>query len=364
MKASFLSFTGLLLALILFSGSIGLAQQTKTPPKVKNVILMIGDGMGLAQVHGTQLMSDHKLNILTIQNMGMMTTNSSDNEVTDSGAGGTAIATGYKTRNGMIGMKPDSTAVPSMLDLLAAKGMATGVVVSCAVTHATPASFIAKEVSRNNYEAIAADYLDSPVNVVIGGGIKHFDKRKDGKKLTQEMIEKGFSYYNEIPAKVTQGLKNVLILTDSVHPAKMQEGRGNMLPDGVAYALQILDQSPEGFFLMVEGSQIDWAGHANDSAYLLAEMHDFDRAVGEALKFAASSPETLVIVTADHETGGLTFPHAAIKGKSRFSFSTGDHTGVMVPVYASGSGATSFMGQYDNTDLIQKIMALKGLNFD
>ena len=325
---------------------------------------MIGDGMGLAQVHGTQLMSDYKLNILTLQHMGLMTTNSSNNEVTDSGAGGTAIATGYKTRNGMIGMKPDSTAVPSMLDLLAAQGMATGLVVSCAVTHATPASFVAKDVSRNNYEAIAADYLDSPVNVIVGGGIKHFDKRKDGKKLTQLMIEKGYTYYNEIPATVNPALKNVLILTDSVHPKKMQEGRGNLLPDGVAYALQILEKSPEGFFLMVEGSQIDWAGHANDSAYLLAEMRDFDRAVGEALKFAASSPETLVIVTADHETGGLTFPHAAIKGESRFSFSTGDHTGVMVPVYASGAGAVAFVGQYDNTDLIRKIMTLYGLKFD
>ncbi len=324
---------------------------------------MIGDGMGLAQVHALKMVSNQPVHILQTQHIGLMSTHSFDNEVTDSGAGGTAIATGYKTRNGMIGMKPDSTEIPSMLDIFGKYGMSTGIVVSCAVTHATPASFVAKEVSRNHYEAIAQDFLFSPVDVVIGGGIKHFNKRKDARNLTDEMVAKGFTYMNELPDGLSADWKKLLILTDSVHPEKIQEGRGDLLPSGTLLALNQLSKNPNGFFLMVEGSQIDWAGHANDSSYLIAEMKDFDQTVGVVLEFLQQHPETLVIVTADHETGGLTFPHGAIKGSQRFAYSTGDHTGIMVPVYAFGAGAEAFVGQYDNTDLIRKIMQLKGLDF-
>jgi alkaline phosphatase len=346
--------------LVIASSQVNAQSFKKDAGKPKNVILLIGDGMGLAQVHAAKLTSSTPLNILTSTHMGMMSTHSANNEVTDSGAGGTAIATGFKTNNGMIGMTPDSVEVPSMLDIFASKGSSTGVVVSCAVTHATPASFIAKDASRNHYEDIALDYLNSPVDVVIGGGLKHFNKRKDGRTLTKELELKGFTYYNELPSNSTKGASKLLILTDSVHPVKMQEGRGKLLPNGTQLALETLGKNTKGFFLMVEGSQIDWAGHANDSSYLIAEMRDFDETVGVVLDFLKQNPETLVIVTADHETGGLTFPQGAIKGTYRFAYSSGDHTGIMVPVYAYGAGAGSFTGQYDNTDLIKKIMEVTG----
>ena len=351
------------LSIMLVSFVVNAQPKQKNEGKPKNVILLIGDGMGLAQVYGAKLTSETPLNILKSTHVGMMTTHSSNDAVTDSGAGGTAIATGFKTKNGMIGMTPDSVEVPSMLDIFASKGLSTGVVVSCAVTHATPASFIAKDVSRNHYEAIALDYLNSPVDVVIGGGLKHFNKRKDGRSLTKEMESKGFIFYDKLSASIKKGSSKLLILTDSVHPVKMLEGRGKLLPDGTQIALETLGKHPKGFFLMVEGSQIDWAGHANDSAYLISEMRDFDETVGVALNFLKENPETLVIVTADHETGGLTFPHGAIKGTYRFDFSTGDHTGIMVPVYAFGVGAEVFTGQYDNTDLIRKIMEVTGYKF-
>lgn len=346
------------LSMILISACHRPADAKPQAGRPKNVILFIGDGMGLAQVQAAQLASDEPLNLLKANSIGFATTRSADHDVTDSGAGGTAIATGFKTRNGMIGMKPDSTEVPGMVELFAQKGYSTGVVVSCALTHATPASFLAHAVNRNLYEEIAADILQSPVDVLIGGGLKNFTARKDGRTLTKEMEDKGFTFLNHIPEKLMPDWKKLLIVTDSGHPEKVQNGRGDHLPKGVELALKQLSKNPKGFFLMVEGSQIDWACHANDSSYLIAEMMDFDQAIGRALHFQEKNPETLIVVTADHETGGLTFPKGAIKGSYRCEFSTGDHTGVAVPVYAFGPGAELFTGFYDNTDLIKKIMEL------
>lgn len=326
----------------------------------KNVILLIGDGMGHTQVQAAMLTSEKPLAMLRATHAGVITTHSYSDLITDSGAGGTAIATGKKTRNGMIGMTPDSLEVSSMLDVFAQNGRSTGVVVSCAVTHATPASFIAKEVSRNSYENIAADFLNSDVQVVIGGGIKHFDVRKDGQKLTDIFVERGFSYFNELPESGA-AFEKLMVLTDSVHPESILNGRGDLLPRGTAIALEALSKNEQGFFLMVEGSQIDWAGHANDSAYLVTEMFDFDEAVKTAFDFADQHPETLVIVTADHETGGLTLIREAKGTPLKLHFSSGDHSAVMVPVFAYGAGDEKFGGAYDNTDLITKILELTGL---
>lgn len=325
----------------------------------KNIILLIGDGMGHTQVQAAMLATEKPLSMLRATHAGVMTTHSYDDLITDSGAGGTAIATGKKTRNGMIGMSPDSLEIPSMLDVFAQNGRATGVVVSCAVTHATPASFIAKEASRNSYENIAADFLNSGVQVVIGGGIKHFDVRKDGQQLTDIFIQRGFSYFNELPESGS-AYEKLLVLTDSVHPQSILNGRGDLLPKGTKLALETLSKSEQGFFLMVEGSQIDWAGHANDSAYLVTEMFDFDAAVKIAFDFADQHPETLVIVTADHETGGLTLIKESKEMPIKLHFSSNDHSAVMVPVFAYGAGAEKFAGAYDNTNLITKILELAG----
>lgn len=350
----------LLTLLFFLSSSCSPYHQAPVDEKPINIIFMIGDGMGYAQVQAATLTSDEPLKMLKAQYTGSITTHSSDNLVTDSGAGGTALATGKKTNNGMIGMTPDSLPVPSMLEIFAEQGKSTGIVVSCGVTHATPASFIAKNVSRSNYEAIAADFLKSPVDVVIGGGIKHFNQRKDGRTLTAEMEEKGFTYLNKLP-KSASAYQKLLILTDSVHPSSMLEGRGNLLPDGTKLALESLSKNEKGFFLMVEASQIDWAGHANDSAFLVSEVFDFDNAVNEAIKFADSNPGTLVIITADHETGGLTLLKGADKNSVKFSFSSDDHSGIMVPVYAYGTGAQQFVGSYDNTELFNRVLKVAGL---
>jgi alkaline phosphatase len=261
-------------------------------------------------------------------------------------------------------MKADSTAVPSMLELFSDEGKQTAMVVSCGITHATPASFVAKDISRNNYEAIAKDFAESEnLNYFIGGARKHFVDREDNLNLLDEMMAKGWQFFEELEtAQFNTSEKAALFIADE-HPVAVKDGRSDFLAKGTAKLLETMSQQAEnGFFMMVEGSQIDWAGHANDSAYLVTEMIDFDNAVKAALEFAQKDGETLVVVTADHETGGLTIINGVEKdySKVRFNFSTGNHSSVTVPVFAYGPGAEHFTGMYDNTDIIEKIMKASG----
>jgi alkaline phosphatase len=333
-------------------------EKTDQPIDVpKNIILFIGDGMGFAQVQAAIAASDRALNFGRFPVTGMIQTKSSDNVITDSGAGGTALATGKKTNNGMIGMGPDSLEVKSMLNIFSSLGKATGVVTTCALTHATPAAFLAHDISRRNTQAIAADIADSPVDVLIGGGMADFAVREDGRNLPEEMKVKGWEVMTCL-MEAEQKTPRFVVFTSDEHPVAANKGREDELQRSVAIAINALKNDPDGFFLMVEGSQIDWAGHNNDSAYLLAEMLDFDRTLGVALDFAAADGNTLIVVTADHETGGLTLPHDPkdIKNQTRLAFSTGDHTASMVPVFAFGPSSSHFTGIYDNTEIFRRIL--------
>lgn len=328
----------------------------------KNVILMIGDGMGVSQVYSGLTANHGDLNLIRMKNIGFHMTYSYDNYTTDSAAGGTAIATGIKTRNGMIGMNPDSLEVKSILEIAENHGLYTGLVSTSAITHATPASFIAHEVNRNMYEAIASDFLDTEIDVIIGGGKSHFCERQDGRDLLVEFRNKGYSVYNDLSETVNHKSGPMAVFTADVHNPRLSEGRGKMLPDATVKAIEVLDQNPEGFFLMIEGSQIDWGGHNNDLDYIVEEVLDFDQAIKEALDFAEKDGETLVIVTADHECGGLALNNGdIISGTIDACFTTKGHTGVMVPVFAAGPGAEEFIGIYQNTDFFDKILNIYGL---
>ncbi len=337
-------------------------QHIDKPAEVRNVIFLIGDGMGLPQAHALMLATGQRPVMFDAPVIGLISTDSYTHKITDSGAGGTALSTGFKTRNGMIGMRPDSTAVPSLLEVFAYAGRRTGVAVTCDVTHATPANFVAKNISRKNEQEIAADFARSPIDVVIGGGLFNFTRRKDGRDLVSEMKNSGFEFRETLPDS-GKGFRRLLVLTDTAHPEPAAKRKNYSLADATRIAIESLSaQNEKGFFLMVEGSQIDWAGHANDSSYLVTEMIDFDKAVGVAVGFAKSNPGTLVVVTADHETGGLTFIHGENKRNKgvKFHFSTDDHSGVLVPVYAFGLGAQAFAGVYDNTDVFRKILKVSG----
>jgi alkaline phosphatase len=322
---------------------------------------MIGDGMGLPDVYAAMTVSDHPLNIERCLSTGLQTTFSSNNYITDSAAAGTAIATGSKTKNGVIGMDSLGIRVRSILEIAKEQGLAAGLVSTSSVTHATPASFVAHESSRGSYEDIARDFLYSGIDVFIGGGYDHFANRKDNLNLIDSLKFRGY----EVDTTLSMVLKSTSgklagFTAPGQNPYRLK-GRGDMLPASSGKAIEILTKNKKGFFLMIEGSQIDWAAHANVADTVVDETLDFDKAVGVALDFAEKDKHTLVIITADHETGGVTITGGDRKTHTvKLSFSTKDHTAVMVPVYAFGPGAERFIGIYDNTDIIHKILKAYG----
>ncbi len=329
--------------------------------KPKNVILMIGDGMGVSQVFAGLTANGGRLFLDNFKYTGFAKTQSANRYITDSAAAGTALASGNKTYNAAIGVNADSILVKSVLEMAEEKGMATGLVSTSAITHATPAAFISHQAKRTFYEDIAADFLNTDVDVFIGGGYKHFSEREDGRNLIPILKEKGYTVLQDIReiSKIKSG--KLAGLTAPEHNPRVSE-RKDMLPVATSTAMNILGNHKKGFFLMVEGSQIDWGGHQNNTIYLVEEMLDFDRAIGRALDFASKNKETLIVITADHETGGFAINGGDIsKGMVKGAYTTGGHTAVMVPVFAYGPGAENFTGIMDNTDIPKKIMKLLGL---
>ena len=341
----------------LFASSCSSNNEKVTPKQAKNVIVLIGDGMGPAQVYSLLLTSQEKTAFERFPYTGFSITKSASNEITDSAAGGTAIAIGKKTNNGMVGMDSDSIPVPSMLEIFAEQGKKTGVVVTCSVTHATPADFIAHNITRKDNEGIALEISKkSKLDVLFGGGKKYFTERKDSIDLIGKMWEKGWNIYDSLP-QIEDNNARTMVLACRKHLVKAPE-RGDFLPKATAKAIEMLDNE-NGFFLMVEGSQIDFACHDNDSATLVNEMIDFNKTINVVLDYAEKDGNTLVVVTADHETGGLTIVDPESKyTRTDFKWSTGSHSAVFVPVFAYGPGAESFSGIMDNTEIISKIMEI------
>lgn len=329
-------------------------------PQVKNVIVMIGDGMGVSQVYAGLTANKGTLHLEQCQFVGFSKTYSANNYITDSAAGGTAIACGTKTKNGAIGVDPDGNPVKSVLEYAAENGLSTGLVASCSITHATPASFVAHQSSRKMEEEIAVDFVNSDITLFIGGGKKYFDSRSDNVNLLNKLSAKGFqiAFNMENIKKVTSGKLAGLVADE--HPAPYPE-RGEFLPESVQAAINLLKNNEKGFCLMVEGSQIDWACHANEKDATIHEVIDFDRAIKVAFDYADQNPHTLVIITADHETGGMSLTGGDLStGEVEANYSTKGHSAVMVPVFAYGEGAAEFAGIYENTDIFAKILKLYG----
>ena len=312
----------------------------------KNVIFLIGDGMGVSQIYAGLTANRGHLNLERIKVIGFHKNQASNNYITDSAAGATAFATGKQTYNGAIGL--DSLKVPSttLLELAEKKGLATGLVSTCDITDATPSSFIAHQRTRSMHEEIAGDFLKTDIDVVIGGGRKYFEKRKDGLNLLDSLRQKGYQVHSDLALDGVNKGKLVALYAED-NPIKVMEGRGDALLYSAKKSLEILGQNKKGFFVMIEGSQIDWGGHANDADYIVTEMVDFDKSIGYALDFAAKNKETLVVITADHETGGFALMGGNMKtGEVKSAFTTKGHTGQMIPVFAFGPGSEAFAGIY------------------
>lgn len=354
----------ILLALLIISTAScsTLSNRSDKPQNAKNIIFLIGDGMGLNQMYAAMTVNGGSLALEGITHVGLQKTTSTNDYITDSGAGGTAMACGEKTYNGTIGMNADYEELESVLKVAEKHGLATGLVATSRITHATPAAFIANDSSRNNYEAIAEDFLLTDIDVFIGGGLDHFTEREDGRDLTRELEAKGYQVTRSMDELSLVSSGKLAGFTSVEANPKYLNGRGDMLPLATKKALDILSQDEDGFFVMIEGSQIDWACHDNDQENAVAETLDFDRAIDVALAFAKENGETLVVITGDHETGGMSI----LSGNPQDSivevkFTTGDHTGVPIPVYAFGPHAEYFTGIYENTTFKEKFLNAWGL---
>ncbi|MFT3738425.1 MAG: alkaline phosphatase [Breznakibacter sp.] len=330
--------------------------------KIENVILMIGDGMGVSQLYAGYTGNRADLSIFAMRRIGFSKTSSVDSYNTDSAAGGTALATGQKTYNRHIGCDSTRQPIRNIPEIIDGKGIWSGIVTVGDATDATPAVFYAHQSDRNMSEKIALDFLDSPVRVLIGGNKDAFINRSDNRNLLDELGKDGFTASLDLYS-VPDAPTSKLVVLDDVNTRSKMDGRGDFLADASVKAIDLLKRSPKGFFLMVEGTQIDWGGHFNSMPYVVREVIDFDKAVGEALKFADSNGKTLVVVTADHECGGLTLLDGNYReGTVDGQFSTNDHTGIMVPVFAYGPRSSEFCGVYENVDVFDKIIKLLKAN--
>ncbi|MEF1302284.1 alkaline phosphatase, partial [Vibrio owensii] len=283
----------------------------------KNIIFMIGDGMGPAftttyrYYHDDPKTEEIEPTIFDSILVGMAKTYPDDvTYVTDSAASATALSTGVKSYNGAIAVDTDKQPIKTMLEMAKEEGMTTGLVATSQINHATPASFAAHNESRRNYDAIANDYIDNkvddqlPVDLLLGGGVRYFER--DDRNLVDEFKQQGYQYitdFKQLPA--LQTLPALGLFADKAFPFALDENP-TRLEQMTNKALSLLQRQDNGFFVMIEGSQIDWCGHANDIACAMAEMSDFAKSVELAKAYVDGHPDTLLVVTADHSTGGLT----------------------------------------------------------
>ena len=351
----------------------------------KNIILIIGDGTGLAQWSALSAHyqyrafaadSTHNLDIIQRDNvavfnsfpvMGLSQTFSANNYITDSGAGGTALSSGQKTNNYAIGVNEKGEAISSLAAIAKNQNMATGIVVTCELTHATPAAFYAHQPKRSLMGDIAKDLYElNTIDVAIGGGYPYL-KAFPFEKYNFIVPSNNEKEYPAALNNIENGLsksgnmqRTILMYNLDTFPPTAHEGRAGYLERASVAAMRELKKQPNGYFMMIEGSQVDWACHENDSAYLMAEIIDLDNTIKAVLAEAkATGDETLIVVTADHETGGLTLTGwDKNRGCAKLGWSTHGHTGIPVPVFAYGPGSQSFTGVYQNVDVFKKIQAL------
>jgi len=329
-----------------------------TDKPIKNVILLIGDGMGLAQIQAGLTSNHGQLNIYQCRYMGFSQTRAANSDNTDSAAGATAMACGEKTNNRYIGENVQGKPIINLPDTLAHYNIKTGIISCGDITDATPAAYYAHAIDREQSIAIAADLVNSHVDVLIGSNQKSFLNNPD-KNLMDKLTAKQYHLSTSLADMKTAGTGKQLVLLKDADTRPIKDGRGDMLERSLTQTIDILSQNKKGFFIMAEGAQIDYGGHANNLPYVVTELHDFDKTVAEALKFSDADGQTLVIITADHETGGLSLLDASTaKGMVLGSFSTNDYTSINVPVFAYGPHAQEFIGTYQNTEIYHKILKL------
>ena len=320
----------------------------------KNIILIIGDGMGVPQITAGMYKLKNQTALENFPIIGLSKTHSSNALVTDSAAAGTAIACGEKTANGTVGISMRNQKLTSILELSKQKGYKTGIIATSTIVHATPAAFYANVLSRNQYEDIALQLSDSDVDYFIGGGRKFFINRKDKRNLLKEMTS--YDIVNSIKKFDESKSDKIGYFTSSEDPYPIRNGRIPNLSAAVEKMLPKLSNNDNPYFLLIEASQIDWGGHKNDIDYVLTEFIDMDKAINKVIEYTKNDKNTIVIVTGDHETGGLAITSGRRKNfQIKTEFSTIGHSAVMIPVFAKGPHSEIFSGIYENTEIFKKM---------
>lgn len=413
--------TALLITSLNYTQSVKASQPDFSSQKVENVIFLIPDGFSAAYATNYRWYKGSS-SVMDAMLVGMMKTHSANSEVTDSAAAGTAMATGYKTNNGMISVTPSGYEVKTILEAAENQGKSTGLVATSTITHATPAVFASHVASRASEAAIAVQMLDQGVEVLLGGGKQYFLPKSSGgeqetRNLVKEAQSTGYTYIEDrTQLKTAQGSRLLGLFAEEGMASELDRDETNQpsLAEMTKKAIEVLSQDKDGFFMMVEGSQIDWAGHAHDAAWAMKDTEAFEYAVQAALDFAKLNGKTLVVVAGDHDTGGMsvggygkydanleilrnvsatgdfmaskfnsdrsnikeivkTYTQIeltedemnAIKASKKPANTLNDvlstralvgwtssaHTGTDIPLYAYGPGADLFSGLHDNTEL-------------
>ncbi|MBN1417522.1 MAG: alkaline phosphatase [Planctomycetes bacterium] len=376
------------------------ATRAEEPKRPSRVILVIGDGMGVSQISAGRFAKGGPLSWERADVYGYQITCSADNIVTDSAAAATALATGVKTDNGAIGVDTKERPVRSVLEIAEAQGKWTGLVATSSITHATPAGFAAHVAKRSQERDIARQMAAMEIEVLLGGGAQFFlpaskaeaepededgakpaaetEKKEDAAKteetekkaadpdaeinLIEVMHAKGYDVLrtdDDLAAFDPASSDRVLGLFSEVGMPTAKKKRTPTLRAMTEKALALLDRGPKGFFLLVEGSQIDWRCHENTVSGMIAEVLDLSDTVDAILSYADAHPGTLVVITADHETGGFAVAGGdRAKRKVTGAWTSKSHTATMVPVFAHGVGASMFRGVLENTDIGIRLIGL------
>lgn len=361
------------LAAFLFSCSQQEQQTVKEEPKdVKkplNIILLVGDGMGLSQLSSVYYFGEKEPSFSRFKTIGLSQTSAATHKITDSAAGATAFSTGKKTYNGAIAVDTDTNAIETIVEDVSQRGWNTGVVSTSTITHATPASFYAHVKSRGEQPEIATQLVRSDIDFFAGGGSRYFANRLDSINWLDSLTAYGFHWdTTDVLPPINDYTKKYGFLAAYDGLTPKHQGRGDFLLQATDRALDYLSHQDSSFFLMIEGSQIDWGGHANNADYVVQETLEYDLVIDKVLDFAEAHGNTLVIVTADHETGGFTLAsyNKPMPYRQTFrdydsivpSFSTGGHSAALIPVFAYGPGEANFSGVYQNTHLHELMLKM------
>ena len=321
--------------------------------EVRNIIFMIGDGMGLEQTSCAWVLNRGKLNIDNFHVVGLSRTYCTNDLITDSAAGGTALAVGQKTALDHVGCDPEGNPLSSMLVKAQEVGKKTGCVTVCHLADATPCDFCCHNPSRYDSDGLIADYAECGVDFIAGGGRWYFGPgRKDGRDIVEEMKAKGYNYASDEQQLIAAPLPVLGLMSDDNLPVAAE--RGDLFRHMTARCLDLLSEAggEKGFVAMIEGSCIDDWLHANRINLAMEETLDFDRTIGDVLQWAEKDGHTLVVVTADHSTGSLTLQDGNIsEGRIGVEFGNDGHNGIAVPYYAWGPGSDAFGGILENFEL-------------